>query len=173
MISTKCSHLFLQSYKSFLPAQRFISPQINKLCVQKTSSRHYSPKPQQQQANNRNPQKSNWLLALLGVGIAATTYIVYNYDEVPISGRKRLLSVSRTTELNFAKQSHNEMNKLYKDQLLPENHEHVKTVTKVGENIIKSSGLKNLSSIPWNFQVINSNELRAMALPNGQVFVCS
>lgn len=105
---------------------------------------------------------------LLAIPLGGYGYWQYYQDIVPHSGRRRMMDVSREEEQRMGLASFHLLKQQYKDQILPENHELVLAVKRIGRRIIEQTDLQGLH---WEFLVIQSDEMNAFVLPGGKVCV--
>jgi len=95
-------------------------------------------------------------------------YYVTHLEKVPISGRRRFMDVTPRQEEAMAVQAYNDIMFTYGRRILPPNHPYTRFVKRVGERLVRVSGMEN---IKWEFNVIDSPERNAFVLPGGKVFV--
>ncbi|KAI8994895.1 peptidase M48 [Pilobolus umbonatus] len=68
----------------------------------------------------------------------------------------------------MAIQAYQEVMSVYGGRILPYRHPYTQFVKRVGERLVKVSGMEN---IKWEFYVVDSPEKNAFVLPGGKVFV--
>ena len=101
----------------------------------------------------------------LGVGVfvgGTTTFIVYNTEKVPISGRWRFNWVSAHHEQEMGKRQYQQIMQEYRGDILPDWHPDVKVVRSVLNRLIPNSGLEGQE---WEVHVISSEQMNAFVIP--------
>ncbi|EGC29215.1 hypothetical protein DICPUDRAFT_58938 [Dictyostelium purpureum] len=101
---------------------------------------------------------------------ATGTYLILNQDEVPITGRSRLVSYSKEEEHELGQMGYDEMTKEYSPYFLPENNQVQNRVREIAKRIIDVTGRRDLQ---WECHVVNSETVNACVLPNGKIFIFS
>ncbi|KAL9117763.1 MAG: hypothetical protein Q9187_005699, partial [Circinaria calcarea] len=106
-----------------------------------------------------------------GAGVGLATFVGYNIETVPISGRRRFNWVSGSYEQEMGEQQYQQIINEFRGRILPEWHPHVKLVRRVLERLIPASGLEGQE---WEVNVIDDKaQLNAFVIPGGKVFVFS
>eukprot|EP01112_Ceratiomyxa_fruticulosa_P012183 TRINITY_DN3364_c0_g1_i1.p1 TRINITY_DN3364_c0_g1~~TRINITY_DN3364_c0_g1_i1.p1 ORF type:complete len:334 (-),score=35.11 TRINITY_DN3364_c0_g1_i1:136-1137(-) len=150
--------------------QRFYSSKGNKWFKSRDSDLvHFNSS--NQSSGNQPPFIKR--LIFLGKGFlyfapVAGCYYVYHLEKVPISGRTRMMDVSKKTEMSMGEQTWMVIKYNYSEQMLPQNHPTTLLVKKVAQRLIEVSDLKDLK---WEFVVIDSPEANAFVIPGGKVCV--
>ncbi|KAJ3278500.1 hypothetical protein HDU76_009873, partial [Blyttiomyces sp. JEL0837] len=88
--------------------------------------------------------------------------------EVPISGRRRFIDLTKMEEEMLARQAYREIMAEFGHAIVPSNHPYSVFVRWVAEKIIKVSGMTDLN---WEVYLIQSPQRNAFVLPGGKVFV--
>eukprot|EP00286_Rhodomonas_abbreviata_P004967 CAMPEP_0181322550 /NCGR_PEP_ID=MMETSP1101-20121128/19288_1 /TAXON_ID=46948 /ORGANISM="Rhodomonas abbreviata, Strain Caron Lab Isolate" /LENGTH=460 /DNA_ID=CAMNT_0023430471 /DNA_START=65 /DNA_END=1448 /DNA_ORIENTATION=+ len=107
------------------------------------------------------------------IAIAAlfpTTLVVYylaHLDRAPVTGRVRMIDISREQE--YAIGRHSYMQLLSRYRALPADHPSSVLVKRVGMRIAAASG----AQLPWEFCVLDSPIINAACVPGGKVVVFS
>ncbi|GMU94633.1 M48 family metallopeptidase [Ignavibacterium album] len=104
------------------------------------------------------------------------TLLVYYCSTVPITGRKQL-SLIPASEINAL--SFQQYGEFLKQNKLSEDKEAVAMVKRVGVNIQKAveayftqnNMMNQLQGYPWEFNLVESNEINAWCMPGGKVVV--
>ncbi len=106
-----------------------------------------------------------WPIALFGV------FLVYYYfshqQEVPLTGRKQLVDISQEQEMALGLQSYNQI--LSQSRVVSQGKV-VDVVHSIGQRIAKSAADVD-PGFQWEFNVIDSEQANAFALPGGKVAV--
>ena len=131
--------------------------------------RGLSQKPQYNRFSRVQAAKTLWktspafrLVAGVIVG-STTTFIVYNIEKTPISGRRRFNWVSAQYEQEMGKLQYQQIMQEYQRSILPDSHPHVKMVRKVLKKLIPNS---NLEGQEWEVHVIHDPTLmNAFVIP--------
>ena len=93
-------------------------------------------------------------LLIGGTTLFSGGYYVSHLEQVPMSGRRRFMDCSPTTERAMAKQAFDEITRQYRGRFLPPNHPYVAMVRKVARKIIRAAGVSEAEG--WEFYVIDS-----------------
>jgi len=120
--------------------------------------------------NNYNrPRFTKNHLIIFGAGAGAFgVYYAAHLENVPISGRRRMIDVSPETELFMGQEAWASIKEEMKGRTLPESDQRVKLVKQIAAPIIKASGLTDLK---WEFIVVKIDQPNAFVLPGGKVCV--
>jgi predicted Zn-dependent protease len=102
------------------------------------------------------------------IGLGGGTFIVYNIETVPVSGRKRFNWVSPENEKQLAEQQYNQVLQQFRGTILPARDPRVKLVQKTLRRLLPASGLENED---WEVHVIEDPMANAFVIPGGKVFV--
>jgi len=106
-----------------------------------------------------------WPLLLFGIFFAA--YYFMHQEEVPVTGRSQLVDLSREQEAALGLQSYREI--LSQADVVPAG-EAVDTVRAIGRRL---AAVAEDPGFEWEFNVIDSEQVNAFALPGGKVAVYS
>ncbi|PRP83681.1 metallopeptidase Oma1 (predicted) [Planoprotostelium fungivorum] len=118
-------------------------------------------------------RRNGFSIAKWGGGLAVLfgAYYVYHLEKVEVTGRWRMIDLSREQEIKLSEKPYQQILVQYKDKILPPNHRDVLAVKKVGKKIIDSSNIPELQQLDWEWNVIKSEEPNAFVLPGGKVCV--
>eukprot|EP01116_Phalansterium_solitarium_P011696 TRINITY_DN27465_c0_g1_i1.p1 TRINITY_DN27465_c0_g1~~TRINITY_DN27465_c0_g1_i1.p1 ORF type:complete len:402 (-),score=52.26 TRINITY_DN27465_c0_g1_i1:431-1636(-) len=120
----------------------------------------------------KHPHRRNVARALSAVLVAGVGgAYVYNYEQVPITGRGHSVLVPRSAELEIATNAFANIKRKSAKAVLPSNHPSTKLIEAVGRRIVAQSGLHWLQELPWEFVVIDSPEANAFVFSSGKVVV--
>ena len=108
------------------------------------------------------------IFPLILFGIYAAWYWFSNQEEVPITGRSQVVDMSTEQEMALGIQSYQEI--LSKERVLPVSDPRVRQVRAIGERIARASAAID-PGFEWEFNVIESPQANAFALPGGKVAV--
>jgi predicted Zn-dependent protease len=100
--------------------------------------------------------------------VGGSGYILYHIEKVPVSGRKRFISVSPEEEEMMSKVALEGLMKQTQGAILPSWHPYTQLVVKVTNRLIAVSGLEDLD---WEVAVVNSPQANACVVPGGKIFV--
>ncbi len=106
-----------------------------------------------------------WPIALFGVFLVY--YYFSNQQEVPLTGRTQLVDISQEQEMALGLQSYNQI--LSQSQVVS-GGKVVDVVRSLGQRIAKAAADVD-PGFQWEFNVINSEQANAFALPGGKVAV--
>lgn len=117
---------------------------------------------------------SGWLrlLPLLLFGLYFGYYWLTNRSEVPFTGRKQLVDISRDQEAQLGLQSYQQI--LSQERVLPQNAPEAQVVRDVAVRLIKAVRMLDPKADPgfeWEVNVVQSNQANAFALPGGKLAI--
>lgn len=104
---------------------------------------------------------------IVAFGLFALFYILSNRETVPVSGRKQIVDVSKEQETALGLQSYRSI--LSKSEVVAFGPE-VSKIREIGNRI---AGVTQQEGFAWEFNLIDSPEANAFALPGGKVAVFS
>ena len=107
------------------------------------------------------------LWPVLLFGLYFVYYYFSNQETVPLTGRTQLVDMTRQQEAALGLQSYKKI--LSQSQVVP-NGEVVDLVTRIGKRLVKAAADVD-PGFKWNFNVIESDQANAFALPGGKVAV--
>lgn len=125
------------------------------------------------QMRQRRPG-SGWLrlLPLLLFGLYFGYYWLTNRTEVPFTGRKQLVDLSREQEAQLGLQSYQQI--LSQERVLPASAAESQRVRETAVRLIKAVRMLDPKADPgfeWDANVIQSDQANAFALPGGKIAV--
>ncbi len=106
-----------------------------------------------------------WPIVLFGIFLAY--YYFSNQQEVPLTGRTQLVDISREQEMALGLQSYNQ---ILSQSRVVSRGEAVDVVRGIGLRIAKAAADVD-PGFQWDFNVIDSEQANAFALPGGKVAV--
>jgi len=106
-----------------------------------------------------------WPIGLFGIFLVY--YYFSNQQEVPLTGRKQLVDISHEQEMALGLQSYNQI--LSQSRVISQG-EAVDIVRETGQRIGKAAADVD-PGFQWEFNVIDSEQANAFALPGGKVAV--
>lgn len=133
-------------------------------------SRQYS------RTNMRRRSGFKWQFAVLAI-IGAAVYYFMNQEEVPITGRTQVRTMSVDQEMALGLQSYRQILSENQRDVLPDNDPLVRTVRDIGYNLAREAEELMVAEVgketgfDWTFNVINQNQANAFALPGGYTAV--
>lgn len=104
-----------------------------------------------------------------GVAAAGGGVVLYNTDEVPVSGRRRFNMIPPSFEAQLGVQQYQQVLEQYRGRILSDSDPRTRQVRRVLERLIPNSGLP--ADYKWEVNVIESEETNAFVIPGGKVFV--
>ncbi|MEL6871026.1 MAG: M48 family metallopeptidase [Pseudomonadota bacterium] len=107
------------------------------------------------------------LLPIVGFALYFGWYYLSNQQVVPLTERKQLVDLSHDQEMALGLQSYQDI--LSQSQVLTSGSE-VSAVRQIGQRIAAAAADMD-PGFRWEFNVINSNQANAFALPGGKVAV--
>ncbi|KNE61563.1 hypothetical protein AMAG_18647 [Allomyces macrogynus ATCC 38327] len=119
----------------------------------------------------RGPWYKNWRFIATGFVIGGLgAYYVSHLNEVPISRRRRFISLPSEAEAKVAEAAYKEMTEEYWSRLLKDDHPIAQVVHKVASDIINAAELADKAD--WTIHVVDAPEMpTAFVLPGGKIFV--
>ncbi|PVU95374.1 hypothetical protein BB559_002770 [Furculomyces boomerangus] len=120
---------------------------------------------------NSGPQfyeKKSFYYVAGSFGVLGYFYYKMHEDTVSYTGRKRFISISKSTENKISEQAYNQTMQEYGSSIISRNHPIHKKVESVARRIIKAAGADDSS---WEVYVVNNNQPNAFVIPNGKIFV--
>jgi predicted Zn-dependent protease len=126
--------------------------------------RRFSGLPQEGAGPVRRRGRIRWLPVLLFLGYLGYYYLT-NQQEVPLTGRKQLVDLSREQEMALGYQSYRQI--LNQSQLAQEGPA-VQQVREIGRRL---AAVAEDPGFEWEFNVIASEQVNAFCLPGGKVAV--
>ncbi|MGH0127169.1 UNVERIFIED_CONTAM: hypothetical protein FKN15_071578 [Acipenser sinensis] len=118
--------------------------------------------------------RSRWRICagVCGLAVVVTVFFCTHLDEAPITGRSRLLvfSSEHFKELStFTAEGYLEE---FKDTMVPLQDPRHRAVEMVVRHLVeRNQDVPEVSQIPWTVRVVESSDINAFVLANGQVFV--
>lgn len=112
------------------------------------------------------------LLPLVLFGLYFAWYWFSNRSEVPFTGRKQLVDISREQEAELGLQSYRQI--LSQERVLPTTARESQLVRDIAVRLIKAVHTLDPKADPgfqWDAQVIDSTQANAFALPGGKIAV--
>ncbi|MEM7762758.1 MAG: M48 family metallopeptidase [Pseudomonadota bacterium] len=107
------------------------------------------------------------LLPIIGFALYFAWYYFSNQEEVPVTGRSQLVDMSREQEAALGLQSYQDI--LSKSNVMRGGQE-VELVREIGARIARAARDVD-PGFQWEFNVIQSNQANAFALPGGKVAI--
>jgi predicted Zn-dependent protease len=104
-----------------------------------------------------------WQIMLL-FAVGAAIYYFANQETVPLTGRKQLRTMEPAQEMALGLQSYQQI--LGDSQVLPTNEPVVQAVQQIGERLKRAAAPED-PGFEWAFNVIDSDQANAFALPGG------
>ncbi|XP_041134172.1 metalloendopeptidase OMA1, mitochondrial isoform X2 [Polyodon spathula] len=118
--------------------------------------------------------RSRWRICagVCGLAVVFAVFFCTHLDEAPITGRSRLLvfSSEHFKELSsFTAEGYLEE---FKDTMVPLHDPRHRAVEMVVRHLVeRNQDVPEVSQIPWTVRVVESSDINAFVLANGQVFV--
>lgn len=108
------------------------------------------------------------LLPIILFALYGLYYWFSHQEEVPLTGRKQLVDMNREQEMALGLQSYRQI--LSKEQVLSPNAEISQTVRRIGQRI-QQAARPDDPGFDWEYNVVQSDQANAFALPGGKVAV--
>lgn len=122
----------------------------------------------------RRRRRFGWGLRLLPIGLFGLYLLFYyftNRVEVPVTGRKQMVDISREEEVALGLQSYQDI--LSRSRLVSDG-ETVDAIRDMGERLVRAAQEQGIDpGYQWEFNLIQSDQANAFALPGGKVAVYS
>ncbi|XP_013883286.1 metalloendopeptidase OMA1, mitochondrial [Austrofundulus limnaeus] len=119
-------------------------------------------------------QGHRWHLAAGGsvASLIVALLLLTHLDESPLTGRVRLLVFSRETYLELADLTSEAYMEEFAELLLPVTHPLHQMVEQAVQLLVqRNKDILEVSQVPWSVHVVESPEVNAFVLPNGEVFM--
>ncbi|KAM5148135.1 metalloendopeptidase OMA1, mitochondrial, partial [Mantella aurantiaca] len=132
--------------------------------------------PNKRQLMKETLRRNRWKLSVSGaaLGFLVALFCFTSLEEVPITGRMRLLVFRREHFDTLTKAVYESTMEEFKDAMLPETDERYRRVQEIAQYLIAcNSTLPEMARIEWTLHVVDLPAINAFALPNGQMFVFS
>lgn len=114
----------------------------------------------------RRGGRIRWLPLLLFAGYALF-YYVSNQQEVPLTGRSQLVDLTREQEMALGLQSYRQ---ILSQERVVRSGETVEVVQEIGRRLAAAASSED-PGFEWEFNVVDSDQPNAFALPGGKVAV--
>lgn len=102
-------------------------------------------------------------------GLYLLFYYFSNREEVPVTGRKQLVDLSREEEVALGLQSYQDI--LSKSDLVRD-EDAVRAIREMGDRLVRAAQDEGIDpGYDWEFNLIRSDQANAFALPGGKVAV--
>lgn len=119
-------------------------------------------------------KKNKWKL-LLGLSASGLLFVVFYFTHLevsPVTGRSKLLLLGKEHFRLLSDLEYQMWMEEFKDAMLPERDPRYLTVKEVVYHLIQcNQDVPGISEINWVIHVVDSPDVNAFVLPNGQVFV--
>ena len=115
-------------------------------------------------------QRMSWKVRLIPIvlfAIYGLYYYVSNQEAVPITGRTHLVDMTREQEMSLGLQSYQDI--LSQSKVLPQG-EAIDLIRTIGQKLAKAAADVD-PGFDWEFNVIQSDQANAFALPGGKTAV--
>lgn len=114
----------------------------------------------------------NRLLVFLTLfGGTSAAYYVFHLEETPVTGRRRFMILSKNQLEEVANVQWRNLDSNLSSLRLPVNHlQHMKVV-RIAKRILEANASKEVNNLNWEVNVINSKDVNAFVLANGQMYV--
>ncbi|XP_034035101.1 metalloendopeptidase OMA1, mitochondrial [Thalassophryne amazonica] len=112
------------------------------------------------------------LVTCAAVAMAVVALFVFTHlDEVPMTGRIRLVVFSRETYMELAAVTSEEYMKKFEDLLVPEHDPSHQMVDQVVQHLLqRNKDIPELSAVTWNVHVVQNPQINAFVLPVSQLY---
>ena len=103
--------------------------------------------------------------------MASSALLVSNVEQVPISGRRHVVFVSRGIERQLGESSFEQILQSRAQDMVSEQSAEYRTLRRVVERLIKHSGQPALMQEQWQLVLLRDPTPNAMVLPGGKIVV--
>ncbi|XP_062306079.1 metalloendopeptidase OMA1, mitochondrial [Osmerus eperlanus] len=113
------------------------------------------------------------LVAGTTVAVAILAVILLTHlDESPVTGRTRILMVTREDYMELAAITADGYMEQYRDVLVPEQDSRHQAVQMMVQHLaLRNRDISQMSSVSWRVHVVDDPAVNAFVLPNGEVFM--
>nr|XP_044995225.1 metalloendopeptidase OMA1, mitochondrial [Jaculus jaculus] len=117
-------------------------------------------------------KRRQWSLALGGFALLFVMFYFTHLEESPVTGRRKLLLLGKEHCRLLSELEYDLWMEKFKNDLLAEKDPRCLTVKEVVDHLVVCNGdIPGISEINWVIHVVDSPDINAFVLPNGQVFV--
>uniref|UniRef100_A0A9L0RI27 Metalloendopeptidase OMA1, mitochondrial n=1 Tax=Equus caballus TaxID=9796 RepID=A0A9L0RI27_HORSE len=130
--------------------------------------------PNKKELFKESVKKNKWkfLLGLSSFGLLFTVFYFTHLEVSPVTGRSRLLLLGKEHFRLLSELEYEAWMEEFKNNMLPEKDPRYLTVKEVLYHLIEcNKDIPGLSEIHWIIHVVDSPDVNAFVLPNGQVFI--
>ncbi|XP_046518642.1 metalloendopeptidase OMA1, mitochondrial isoform X2 [Equus quagga] len=130
--------------------------------------------PNKKELFKESVKKNKWkfLLGLSSFGLLFTVFYFTHLEVSPVTGRSRLLLLGKEHFRLLSELEYEAWMEEFKNNMLPEKDPRYLTVKEVLYHLIEcNKDIPGLSEIQWIIHVVDSPDVNAFVLPNGQVFI--
>jgi len=98
-------------------------------------------------------------------------YYISHLEEAPVTHRKRFMILNHSQLEKVAAFEWQKMDEMLERKKLPPHHPLFKKVYKIVKRILIANQSREVNGIKWEVNVVDSDEVNAFVLANGQIFV--
>ncbi|KAK3754642.1 hypothetical protein QZH41_014927 [Actinostola sp. cb2023] len=128
-----------------------------------------SPQYKQMLLNDKRTEK---LVIIVGVfGGLSIGYYLFHLEETPFTGRVRFMPLGNAQMEQIIESEYKQTLELCGEHILPVNHpDHIR-VFRVTKRLVLSNQCKETEGIKWQVNIVDTPDMNAFVLPNGQIFM--
>lgn len=130
--------------------------------------------PNKKEVFKESVRKNKWnlFLGLSGFGLLFIVFYFTHLEVSPVTGRSRLLLLGKEHFRLLSELEYEAWMEEFKNDMLPEKDARYLTVKEVVYHLIEcNKDIPGISEINWIIHVVDSPDINAFVLPNGQVFI--
>lgn len=130
--------------------------------------------PNKKEVFKESVRKNKWnlFLGLSGFGLLFIVFYFTHLEVSPVTGRSKLLLLGKEHFRLLSELEYEAWMEEFKNDMLPEKDARYLTVKEVVYHLIEcNKDIPGISEINWIIHVVDSPDINAFVLPNGQVFI--
>ncbi|XP_015774109.1 PREDICTED: metalloendopeptidase OMA1, mitochondrial-like [Acropora digitifera] len=120
-------------------------------------------------------QRLHWsrrvAVLLGGFGGICVGFYFYHLEETPVTNRVRFMPISHKQVQELTEREHTDLLEAFAPHILPAHHPVHQRVFVVTERWVMANQSKEMENMSWQVNVVDTEEMNAFVLPNGQIFM--
>lgn len=122
-------------------------------------------------AKNRLQLSKGVTVFIGGFGGACVGFYFFHLEESPVTHRTRFMPISHKQMVELTEKEYKNVLEAFAEHILPPNHpDHVR-VFRVATRLLLANLGEEMNNLSWQVNVVESDEINAFVLPNGQIFM--
>ncbi|KAL9950429.1 hypothetical protein ACROYT_G042924 [Oculina patagonica] len=117
-------------------------------------------------------RKEKIAIVIGGFGGISLAYYFFHLEETPFTHRTRFMPISHKQMQELTDAEHRNVLELFAENVLPVNHPSHLRVYRVTKRLVMANrDIKEMENLLWQVSVVESEDMNAFVLPNGQIFM--